>query len=201
MIFLFRSAPLKEKLRLVFKATRQHARNLALFALVYKSALLALSHGRASGVFIPRGKGTAMGMSAKEGQYDTFVAGLVGGYTVFGRGIQSSVNQQIVIYVFARVVLALAKLAVSPPSNELLGGSYGPGGLGIGGRGERADAIRELVRRNSWPVFASLSWAMVMYLFRWHSDTLQPSLRSSMNYIYVNADHWDSLRNFIWHNK
>jgi hypothetical protein len=31
----------------------------------------------------------------KEGPYDTFLAGLVGGYTVFGRGRQGSVNQQV----------------------------------------------------------------------------------------------------------
>lgn len=31
----------------------------------------------------------------KEGPYDTFLAGLLGGYTVFGRGKQGSVNQQV----------------------------------------------------------------------------------------------------------
>jgi hypothetical protein len=31
----------------------------------------------------------------KEGPYDTFLAGLLGGYTVFGRGRQGSVNQQV----------------------------------------------------------------------------------------------------------
>ena len=53
----------------------------------------------------------------------------------------------------------------------------------------------------AWPVFASVSWAMVMYLFRHYPEDLQPSLRSSMNYIYVQSSEWDSLRNFIWHNK
>ncbi len=48
----------------------------------------------------------------------------MGGYFVFGgrtrSGKISSVNQQIVIYVFARVVLALARIAVKPGEKELL---------------------------------------------------------------------------------
>ena len=165
---------------MILKATRQHSRNLATFAVIYKSSLLALRH------LSPLNSG-------KEGRYDTFLAGLVGGYAVFGRGrgAQSSVNQQIVIYVFARVVLALAKLSVQPggwfsgvvevvEGNErggAAGGGRGGGGGGGGGGGRLA--------RNAWPVFASLSWAFVMWLFRWYPDTLQASLRSSMKYMYV----------------
>lgn len=89
---------------------------------------------------------------------------------MFGRGIQSSVNQQIVIYVFARVVLAMAQLSIQKRSE---------GGVGMGRE------LRERVRGNAWPVFASLSWAMVMWLFRWYPETIQPSLRSSMKYMYV----------------
>ena len=101
----------------------------------------------------------------KEGPYDAFIAGLIGGYSVFGRGHQSSVNQQIVIYVFARVVLALAKLSVQK------------GGI-------VPQSVQEGVTTNAWPVFGALSWGMVMWLFRWHPETIQPSLRSSMKYMY-----------------
>ena len=99
-----------------------------------------------------------------EAGFDTFLSGLVGGYLVFGRGIQSSVNQQIVIYVFARVVLALAKLSVAK------------GGL-------IPRKARDVTTKKAWPIFAALSWASVMYIFRWYPETLQPSLRSSMTYI------------------
>ena len=104
----------------------------------------------------------------KEHPFHSFLAGLTGGYLVFGRGIQSSVNQQIVIYVFARVVLALAKLSVQKRSE---------GGVGMGRN------LREKVERNAWPVFASLSWAMIMWIFRWYPETIQPSLKSSMKYM------------------
>ncbi|KAL8695415.1 MAG: hypothetical protein Q9224_003402, partial [Gallowayella concinna] len=148
MVFLFRSGTLREKLQIILKATFQHARNLATFATVYKTMMLFLRNTSTEG---------------KESSPHTFLAGLVGGYMVFGRGIQSSVNQQIVIYVFARVVLALARLSV-----------------------QRGGAIphefRERVTSNAWPVFAALSWASVMWLYRWHPETIQPSLKSSMKY-------------------
>ncbi|KAK4560878.1 hypothetical protein LTR86_005458 [Recurvomyces mirabilis] len=136
MVFLFRSGTLREKLWLIFKATRQHASNLARFALFYKSSMLAL-------------KGVNGG---KEESFHTFLAGLVGGYWVFGhgRGASSSVNQQIVIYVFARVVLAAAKLAVQPPGdNSLVGGSYGGhGGKGLLGLTDRQLEMSELGKRD-----------------------------------------------------
>lgn len=147
------STSVGEKARLIFKATRQHARNLAMFAIIYKTTMLVLRSTSPSG---------------KEASSHTFLAGLLGGYIVFGRSVrkQSSVNQQIVIYVFARVVLGLAKMAVQK-------------GAGM------SEEVRTQVSSNAWPVFASLSWAFVMWIYRWHPDTIQPSLRSSMKYMYV----------------
>lgn len=177
MVFLFRSGPyvkqsstpqsflltclrrLQEKLRIILKATFQHARNLATFATVYKSVLLLLRTTSTKGT---------------ESSPHTFVAGLIGGYMVFGRGIQSSVNQQIVIYVFARVVLALARLSVQK-----------------GGAIPRD--LRERVTNNAWPVFAALSWASVMWLYRWHPETIQSSLKSSMKYMYVHPANRNPL--------
>lgn len=155
---------IRSKCTLVYKATRQHARNLGLFALVYKTTMLFLRKTSPTG---------------KERHYDTFLAGLLGGYTVFGRTIHNSVSQQIVIYVFARVCLSLAKLAVQP--RHVAGTPGGGGGWELFGDGE----MRRSLIRNGWPAFASLSWAMVMYLFRWHPETVQSSLRSSMSYMWV----------------
>lgn len=153
-----------------------HARNLGLFALVYKSAMLALRHTSSTG---------------KERRYDAFLAGLAGGYAVFGRTIHSSVSQQIVIYVFARVVLAYAKLLVQPKN----GGGGGGGDKGPHGHHHRHSeggwelisdpVLAARVRDSSWTVFASVSWALVMYVFRWHPEVVQPSLRSSMHYMWV----------------
>jgi len=117
--------------------------------------------------------------TGKERHYDSFLAGLIGGYTIFGRDIHNSVSQQIVIYVFARVCLALAKLAVQPRGVGRIEG--GGGGMGL----IQNEGLRREVIRNAWPAFASVSWAAVMYIFRWHPETVQPSLRSSMSYMWV----------------
>lgn len=88
MIFLFRSGTVKEKVGLILRATKTHAANLAKYATVYKTTMLALKH-----------LGSNPG---KEGPLDTFFAGLLGGYLVFGRrskrGNISSVSKQIVIF-------------------------------------------------------------------------------------------------------
>ncbi|KAI9746127.1 MAG: hypothetical protein M1818_000808 [Claussenomyces sp. TS43310] len=175
MIFLFRSGSVREKVRLIVKATTTHAQNLAKFATIYKLSMLVL-----------RRMGATPG---KEGPYDAFFAGLLGGYLVFGQrhprtGKISSVSQQIVIYVFARVVLAAAKLAIRPE-------------MGIVG----SAGLSKKIGHDAWPLFAAASWASVMYMFRWHPDTIQSSLHSSMKYIYNDCEHWDSLRTLVWHNR
>ena len=116
---------------------------------------------------------------------------MVGGYFVFGvrsprSGKVSSVSQQIVIYIFARVALALANLAVKPNAGFPVVSD---------------EPLRSQISYYAWPAFASLSWGMVMFLFRHHPDELQSSLKSSMNYIYKDCNNWDSLRTLVWHNK
>lgn len=126
------------------------------------------------------------GSGGKQQQVHSFLAGLLGGYYVFGQGpnAKSSVTQQIVIYIFARVALGLASLAVQPPGNNtLVGGTYGPhGGVGLL---NLSPENNELLKKYSWPAFASLSWAAVMWLFETYPETLQPSLRQSMVYMCV----------------
>ncbi|KAL7912027.1 Tim17/Tim22/Tim23/Pmp24 family domain-containing protein [Trichoderma velutinum] len=177
MIFLFRSGTFREKASLVFRATKKHAMNLAKFASIYKITMLALKRFGAT--------------PGKEGPYDSFFAGLLGGYIVFGQrskryGKISSVNQQIVIYIFARVALALARIAVKTGH-----------GLPVVSK----EPLHSQITHYAWPAFASLSWGMVMLLFKHHPEDLQSSLRSSMTYIYKDCDSWDSLRTLVWHNK
>lgn len=68
-------------------------------------------------------------------------------------------------------MLALAKIAIQPnvhPLSSLI-----------------TPEARTKMTDNAWPVFASMTWASVMYIFRWYPDTLASSLRSSMVYMYV----------------
>ncbi|KAJ1971795.1 hypothetical protein H4R35_005052 [Dimargaris xerosporica] len=109
----------------------------------------------------------------KEASYHSFVAGVVGGYLVFGEN--NNINSQIVMYVFSRVVFGLAKSLV------------------------KHNVIDEPHR--PFPVFAALVWGLVMWLFRHERSTLQPSLQASMKYLYLDSNHWNSLRTWIWHNQ
>ncbi len=120
--------------------------------------------------------------TGKERHFDSFLAGLLGGYTVFARTIHTSVSQQIVIYVAARVILAVAKLATQPRAAGSASLTGGPSSGGIWQLAGNEELRRSLVK-NGWPIVASLSWASVMYIFRWHPESVQSSLRSSMSYM------------------
>ncbi|MBE3049788.1 hypothetical protein IMZ48_46285 [Candidatus Bathyarchaeota archaeon] len=180
-----------------------HAKNLATFATIYKVSLLVLKRiganpGKEGSLTpslslrpLPLVRPTAQSQAnTPQGPYDTFLAGLLGGYYVFGRPSRSgripSVNQQIVVYIFARVALALARISVQPGV-----------GLPLVSRPDVSARIRNV----AWPAFASLSWGAVMYLFRYYPGDLQSSLKGSMDYIYLDSNEWDGLRNFLWHNK
>jgi peroxisomal membrane protein 4 len=160
MTFLFRDGTVREKLKVVLDMTRQHATNLGKFVLLYKSLMLAqktLLHG------------------GKEASQDSFVAGLIGGYVVFGK--DTNVNQQIVLYLLSRIVIGLAKWSVKK--------QYVPSP----GEGK------------TFPVVASVVWGIVMWLFRHDRDTLQGSLQASMQYLYNDSEKWTDLRTLVWHNK
>jgi len=86
--------------------------------------------------------------------------------------------------VFARVMLSLAQLSILPAAGII-----------------KSPELSARISYDAWPVFAALSWGSVMWLFRWYPDTIQTGLKSSMDYIYVQSDTWDSLRNFLIHNK
>lgn len=79
---------IREKTKLVLKATRQHARNLSTFAIIYKASMIVLRN-------IPGG-------ARKEGRYDSFFAGLLGGYAVFGRQ-PGSISQQVCVLDFSLI--------------------------------------------------------------------------------------------------
>ncbi|KNE65003.1 hypothetical protein AMAG_10669 [Allomyces macrogynus ATCC 38327] len=158
MTFLFRDGSFTSKMKLVLEATQQHSWNLGRFVFIYKSLLLALRKLQ----------------GGKESRVDAFLAGTVGGYLIFGKN--NNINQQIVMYLFSRIMIGLAKLAVE--KNVIPDPPQDP-----------------------FPLFAAVVWGIVMWLFRHHRDTLQASLQASMQYLYNDSDVWNSLRNWIWHNK
>lgn len=81
MALIFARGPWQARLAMVYKATKQHALNLAKFVSIYKTVLLLQ---RTVG---PRNT------ADKEKSLDTFFAGLLGGYFVFGE--RTAINEQV----------------------------------------------------------------------------------------------------------
>ncbi|KAK9454063.1 Tim17/Tim22/Tim23/Pmp24 family-domain-containing protein [Dipodascopsis uninucleata] len=163
MTILFRHGRIQDKAKFVLKATKEHAMNLASYVAIYKTTLYMLKK-----------------RNGKSSDIDTLLAGLLGGYVIFGRGGGSAINQQIVLYVFSRVVLGLSKLSLKKSLITFKDKAH-------------ADKV--------WSIFASVCWGLVMYMFRTDPDCLQPSLKSSMDYLYMDSNSWSGLRTLLWHNK
>ncbi|KAF8591975.1 peroxisomal membrane protein 4 [Ramaria rubella] len=171
MSILFGRGDWKTRARQIFTATKQHAINLASFVSLYKALLLLQK--RLNG--------------GKERNADTFVAGLIGGYVVFGD--RTAINEQIVLYVCSRVVASFipragTTYAGSPAASSSNAGSHKP--------------IPPDARLFSF--FAALSWGAVMWLFKNRGETIQPGMFSSMRYLYRDSENWTNLRTLLWHN-
>ncbi|KAI1797649.1 peroxisomal membrane protein 4 [Ganoderma leucocontextum] len=166
MAILFGRGDWSTRLRTIYRATRQHALNLAKFVSVYKTLLLVQK--KVNG--------------GKERSADTFIAGLIGGYFVFGE--RNAVNEQIVLYVCSRVVSSFLARAKSPYSNA----PTAPG------RPLPPDS-------RQFSIFAAICWGAVMWLFKERGETIQPGMFNSMTYLYRDSEHWNSLKTLLWHNK
>ncbi|KAG6381396.1 Tim17/Tim22/Tim23/Pmp24 family-domain-containing protein [Boletus reticuloceps] len=170
MAILFGRGDWKTRSRVIYQATKQHALNLAKFVSLYK--ILLLLQKRASG--------------GKERSADTFIAGLIGGYVVFGD--RTAVNEQIVLYVVSRVVASFLPRAGVPYSKVPL-----PDGSTL------ARPIPPDPRYFS--VFAALAWGTVMWLFKHRGESIQPGMFNSMTYLYRDSEVWENLRTLLWHNQ
>ncbi|KAJ8084293.1 hypothetical protein PM082_003061 [Marasmius tenuissimus] len=171
MSILFGRGDWKSRLQVIYRATKQHALNLAKFVSIYKTLLLL--QRKANG--------------GKERSLDTFMAGLLGGYVVFGD--RTAVNEQIVLYVVSRVVASFIPRADAPYHAS----PQSPRSL---------SAVKPLPPNSkyfSW--FAALSWGAVMWLFANRGETVQPGMFNSMTYLYRDSEVWKDLRTLLWHNK
>ncbi|KAI6153379.1 Tim17/Tim22/Tim23/Pmp24 family-domain-containing protein [Pisolithus tinctorius] len=158
------------RLRAILRATKEHGFNLAKFVSLYKTILLL--QRKANG--------------GKERSCDTFIAGLIGGYVVFGD--RSAVNEQIVLYVVSRVLASfLPRARTHNPTSSA-------SATGAAVRPMPPDA-------RYFSVFAALSWGAVMWLFKHRGETIQPGMFNSMTYLYRDSEVWTDLRTLLCYNK
>ncbi|KAK2462063.1 hypothetical protein APHAL10511_006526 [Amanita phalloides] len=165
MSILFGRGDWRQRALVIYKTTRQHAFNLAKFVTLYKSFLLVQRKFN----------------GGKERSVDTFIAGLIGGYLVFGE--RNAVNEQIVLYVVSRVVASFLPRSNSP---------Y---------RTTQVAHVKPVPPDSRYfALFAASAWGAVMWLFRHRGETIQPGMFNSMKYLYRDSEAWKDLRTLLWHN-
>ncbi|XP_066481903.1 peroxisomal membrane protein 4 [Tiliqua scincoides] len=104
----------------------------------------------------------------------SFLAACIGGWLVFGEN--NNINSQINMYLLSRILFGLSRLAVEK--------GYIPE-----------------PKQDPFPLFAALVWGIVLWLFEYHRHTLQPSLQSSMTYLYDDSEVWHDVTDFLVYNK
>lgn len=151
--FLFRNEPWPKRIRFILRMTQMHAKNLGLFVFCYKTLRTIVA--------------SVFGISKP---LRAFICAFIVGYFVFNT--HNSINEQIILYLLARITVGLARYAQK----------------------------RSWLPKPQRPVFpwlAAFVWGVVLWLFECHRETLQPSLTRSMVYLYENSDRWTSWRNFL----
>ncbi|XP_008853277.1 peroxisomal membrane protein 4 [Nannospalax galili] len=107
-------------------------------------------------------------------QMHSFLAAFIGGFLLFGKN--SNINSQINMYLTSRVLFALCRLAVEK--------GYIPE-----------------FRWDPFPLHTAIVWGIALWLFEYHRNTLQPSLQSSMTYLYEDSKVWHDISDFLIYNK
>ncbi|XP_012493169.1 PREDICTED: peroxisomal membrane protein 4 isoform X2 [Propithecus coquereli] len=113
-------------------------------------------------------------VQGKTYQFHSFLAAFFGGMLVFGE--RNNINSQISMYLLSRVLFALCRLGME--------------------KGYIPEPKQDLS-----PVFNALVWGLVLWLFEYHRATLQPSLQSSMTYLYNDSNVWHDISDFLIYNK
>ncbi|XP_078508401.1 peroxisomal membrane protein 4 [Lissotriton helveticus] len=140
-------------------------------------ALATYTHSRNLAYFVFTYKGLLAFQKYLQGerlQIHSFLAACVGGWLVFGENNQ--INSQINMYLLSRILFGLSRLAVQK--------GYIPE-----------------PKHDPFPMFSAAVWGIVLWLFEHHRQTLQPSLQSSMTYLYDDSNVWHDVSDFLVYNK
>lgn len=180
MTALWSSDSLRRKLMEILNATASHSMRLATYAFLYKLSFNSLAVLQREVALLRRAQDAASLLSAdalpgNSGRREpgavwrAAIAGAIAGGTVFRK--DSSINQQIVFYLFSRTVVGLVKKVGADASPR--------------------------TKSAAWPAFAAACWAGVMAMWELDRAHLQKGLVSSMDFIYRESDNvsgaWDAL--------
>jgi peroxisomal membrane protein 4 len=135
---------------------------------------MAFEHGKNLGLFVFCYKAgyKLLDYAIKPSSFNHFLSGLLFGTIIFGK--KSGVNHQIVLYLFSRVSVALASLLYK--KMETMKGTFG-------------GKIEFIEKNYGYYLLAAICWGVVMYMFEKDKSTLQPSLKTSMEFLYKESDN------------
>lgn len=152
MAMIFMKGSLVQRMRKVLKLTAEHAIKLGVYVGIFKAILVFLQKvfNRKSRLF-------------------NFISGFVGGYIVY-RDSQSSINQQIILYLLSR---------------NLIGGSKNLQDKGF------------FPKIKFFSFLACLSWGLVMMLYEDNKTNLQRSLATSMDFLYTDSEQMRDWTDFV----
>lgn len=187
---LYRSGPLRPRIKSILQATKEHGIVLASFAIIYKACVIIL-------------KGETF-LGPKQLGLSKFLAGCIGSWVVYSQHFDifhPGITHQITLYCFSRVVLACGKILLDmylntaqPSFRNYQGDLIDYPHL----NSQQQKKLRSIVYKKLWKYFAVLTWGLVMFIYHYQPQYLQSSLRHSMAYIYdVEMDTWSNLREFL----
>lgn len=148
---LYRDDFTVNKLRFVLKQMFHHGRNLGLFVFIYKTICFIMRHfGVRNGV-------------------ECWVAGGIGGYYAFGesKGISGAVNNQIVLYLFARGV---------------------EGMLTVWARNGYIPRNMDMRTEKGFRLFAGFSLALILYMTDYQGHILKKGFMGTMDNLYYESN-------------
>lgn len=185
MTFLFGRGTPREKLTFILRATKQHALNLGTFTPLYKFLTIAM-----------RRLYEAAGGKGPVPKWHSLVAGLIGGYYVFGertpvneqvshaaKSLRGSMTRvmltrsfvstiQIVLYTSSRIIASFLPRAETPKDWPA-------------GKPKPTD--------KSWfAAYATITWGVVMYLHQYRRETIQSGMVNSMDCKYDSSAKVDA---------
>lgn len=137
-----------------------------------KCSKLTLEHAIRLGIYIGLYKTTLAilkNIQGKRLKIHYFISGLINGWLVY-RNKESAINQQIILYLLSR---------------NLTGGAQNLQNKGY------------LPKTKFFGILTALCWGCVMLLFEDDPKSLQPSLASSMEYLYHESDGYNSWTDFV----
>lgn len=133
--------------------------------------LMTYEHAKNLGLYVFIYKAVVYMLKKLQGQpkkFHSFIGGCVGGFLIFRQ--KTNINYQIILYLLSR---------------NIVGGVESLVKKGV------------LPNKKAYPVVATLCWGIVMFLFEDDASSLQPSLKSSMDFLYKHSETYRDWTDFV----